>query len=70
MKGTTSLDDDRVVEKLAAPLQLREVGDPLAEQHRNEADTYLVHQTEIECLPADRRARDSDVLIAGDLWPG
>ncbi|MFE7111991.1 hypothetical protein ACFU98_30765 [Streptomyces sp. NPDC057575] len=64
MKGTTSLDDDRVVEAFVAPLQLRGAGDPLAEQHRHEADTYLIHQAEIECLLGDRRACHSDVLIA------
>ena len=67
VEGAASLDDDRVVEELVAPLQLREAGGPLAELHRHEADTYLIHQSEIECLLVDRRACDSDVLIAGDL---
>jgi len=67
VKGTASLDDDRVVEELVAPLQLREVWDPFAEQHRHEADTHLIHQAEVECLLDDLRARDGDVLVAGDL---
>ena len=67
MKGTASLEDDRVVEELVAPVQLREGWDPLAEQHRHEADTHLVHQAEVECLLGDLRARDGDVLVAGDL---
>jgi len=52
-----------------APVQLGEVWDPFAEQHRHEADTHLIHQAEVECLLGDLRARDGDVLAAGDL-PG
>lgn len=62
VKGTPSLDDDRVVEELVAPVQLREVRDPLAEQHRHEADTHLIHQAEVECLLSDLRARDGDIV--------
>jgi hypothetical protein len=68
-KGTASLDDDRVVEELVPPVQLRAVRDPFAEQHRHGADAHLIHQTEVECLLGDRRARDHQILITGDL-PG
>lgn len=53
VKGTASLGDDRVVEELVAPVQLREVGDPLAEQYRHQAETRLIYQTEVECLVDD-----------------
>lgn len=64
MEGATPLDDDRVLKEEVAARQLREVGDPLTEQHGDEADTHLVDQTEVERLLGDRRARDGDVLIA------
>ena len=43
------------------------IGDALAEQHRYEADAYLVHQAEVERLLGDVGAGDRDVFIAGDL---
>jgi hypothetical protein len=67
VKDAASLDDDRVVEELVALAQLREVGDPLTEQHGYEADAHLIYQTEVKCLLDDCRARDNDVLVVGDL---
>ena len=49
-------------------LELREVRDTLPEQHRYEADAYLVHQAEGECLLRHVRTGDRDVLVAGDLF--
>ncbi len=65
--STMSLNDDGIVEHPVALIQLREIRDSRAEQHRYETHTHLVHQTETECLLDDRRTRDSDVLVAGDL---
>lgn len=67
MQSAASLNDDRVLKKLVSPVQLREVGDPLAEQHRHEADADLVHQPEVECLPGDVRTGNRHVPLTGDL---
>src|SRR5438034_7676321 len=67
MERSATLHHDRVFEQHVAPVQLGEVGDAFAEQHRHEADADLVHQAEVERLLDHTGAGDRDVLVAGDL---
>ena len=54
VKGTATLDHDRVVEELVPATQPCEVGNPFAEQHGHEADAHLVNQSEPERLLKER----------------
>jgi hypothetical protein len=67
MERAPPLHHDRVLEHHVPAVQLGEVRDALAEEHRHEADTHLVHQSELERLLGDVGAGDRDVLVAGDL---
>jgi hypothetical protein len=62
------LDDLRPVQLHGGILELIEVGDTTAEQHRHEIDPDLLEQPGVEALPGDAAAIDADDLAVRELF--
>lgn len=62
-------DDDGIVESVRRTGQVSEIGNPLPQQHRDQADDHLIDQAQVQCLGGDAGTGDNNVLVPGDL-PG
>jgi hypothetical protein len=65
--GRDAPDGRRVPRQQVPAVELREVGDALAEEYGHQGDAHFVHDAQVERPLADGRAGDRDVPPSGDL---